>query len=111
MMVEMMMMLGMMDHARTDLFMLIDFGLAGHPPRPARCSAGRLAPTVVFGVWSAELNLSTFLSRWCDVASVRTDVDGNEAARASSRQVAPRSATGACGGRGGVGGGLSLIHI
>jgi len=53
----------------------------------------------VFGVWRAEPNLSTFLSQWCDVASVRTDVDGNEVARTSSRQVAPRSATGACGGR------------
>ena len=53
----------------------------------------------MFGVWRAELNLSTFLSQWCDVASVRTDVDGNEVARTSSRQVAPRSATGACGGR------------
>ena len=53
----------------------------------------------MFGVWRAEPNLSTFLSQWCDVASVRTDVDGNEVARTSSRQVAPRSGTGACGGR------------
>ena len=40
-MVEMMVMLVVMDHARIDLFMLIDFGLPGHPPRPARCLGGR----------------------------------------------------------------------